>query len=245
MRVLDNLEERGFDVSQGVLFVVDGGKAISKAIKDKWGDTVLVQRCRAHKYRNVTDLLPKSDHAWVKSQMNRAWKMSDPDEAELALRSLAAKIERTHLDAAASLREGLKETVTINAPGVTGALALTPATTNPMESTIDIVKAHARNVKRWRGVTCASDGLQLGCSRHRPSTDESVDIVSWINSLKRSLQLSNARKNLQRLANVATVEYHSQYMDHPKLHGKRDILARVTVSSRRGESHLPATRLTP
>ncbi len=151
MRVLDNLEERGFDVSQGVLFVVDGGKAISGAIRDKWGDRALIQRCRAHKYRNVTDLLPKSDHAWAKSQMNRAWKMSDPQEAEQALRSLAAKIERTHPDAAASLLEGLKETVTINALGVTGELALTLATTNPMESTIDIVKAHARNVKRWRG----------------------------------------------------------------------------------------------
>ncbi|MDA8186288.1 MAG: IS256 family transposase [Actinomycetota bacterium] len=150
-KLLDDLEDRGFDASAGVLFVIDGGKAIARAIEDKWGDTALIQRCRQHKYRNVTDLLPKSDHAWVKIQMNRAWRMPDPDGAEEALRSLAAKLERTHPDAAASLREGLEETVTINALGVTGTLAATLATTNPIESTIDIIKVHARNVKRWRG----------------------------------------------------------------------------------------------
>jgi putative transposase len=149
-KLLNDLEERGFDPTAGVLFVIDGGKAIYHAIVDKWGDVALVARCREHKRRNVVDLMPKSDHPWVNRELNRAWKIPDAGEAEQALRRLAAKIERTHPDAASSLREGLVETITINALGVTGSLERTLASTNPMESTIDIVKAHARNVKRWR-----------------------------------------------------------------------------------------------
>jgi putative transposase len=149
--LLNDLEERGFDPSAGVLFVIDGGKAIYHAIADKWSDVALVQRCRKHKAQNVLDLLPASDHPWVRAELNRAWGISDPADAERALRNLAAKIERAHPDAAASLREGLTDTVTINRLGVTfGFLARTLATTNPIESTIDIIKVHARNVKRWQ-----------------------------------------------------------------------------------------------
>jgi transposase-like protein len=150
-RLLNDLEERGFDPSEGVLFVIDGGKAIYHAIADKWSDVALIQRCRKHKAQNVLDLLPASHHSWVRAELNRAWNMADPADAERALRNLAAKIERTHPDAAASLREGLTDTITINRLGMTtGFLARTLATTNPMESTIDIVKVHARNVKRWQ-----------------------------------------------------------------------------------------------
>jgi transposase-like protein len=150
-RLLDDLEDRGFDPGDGVLFVIDGGKAIYHAIVDKWGDVALIQRCRAHKARNLTDLLPADQHAWVLRDLHRVWKMADAGEAERALRALADKIERTHPDAAASLREGLTDTITINRLGIDGTLAATLATTNPMESTVDIVRAHARNVKRWQG----------------------------------------------------------------------------------------------
>ena len=149
-RLLDNLEDRGFDPSAGVLFVIDGGKAIFHAITDKWGDVALIQRCREHKRRNIIDLLPADHHAWVNRDLNRAWQLPDVAEADKALRALAVKIERTHPDAAASLREGLTETITINRLAVSGTLARTLATTNPMESTVDIIKTHARNVKRWQ-----------------------------------------------------------------------------------------------
>lgn len=148
-RLFDNLDDRGFDPSAGVLFVIDGGKALSAAIKDRYGDVALIQRCRAHKSRNVTDLLPESHRPWVRRALTAAWNQPDVAEAEKALRQLAAKLERTHPDAAASLREGLVETISINRLGVTGTLARTLATTNPMESTVDIIRTHARNVKRW------------------------------------------------------------------------------------------------
>ena len=85
----------------------------------------------------------------MKRDLNRAWNDPDAGAAERALRALAAKIRRTHPDAAASLTEGLAETVTINRLGIDGRLARTLATTNPMESTVDIIRTHARNVKRW------------------------------------------------------------------------------------------------
>lgn len=94
-------------------------------------------------------LVPIEAHDWVNRELNAAWRHSDADTARAMLNSLAAKLERSWPDAAASLREGLDETITINRLGVTGALAKTLGTTNPMESTIDIVRSHARNVKRW------------------------------------------------------------------------------------------------
>lgn len=99
----------------------------------------------------MIDLLPAEHHAWVKRDLNRAWNLPDAGKAEQALRPLAAKIRRTHPDAAASLAEGLSESVTINRLGVDGRLARTLATTNPMESIVDIVRIHSRNVKRWMG----------------------------------------------------------------------------------------------
>lgn len=111
-------------------------------------------QCAALHKRVVTedrvDLLPADHHAWVNRDLNRAWQLPDVAEADKALRALAVKIERAHPDAAASLREGLTETITINRLAVSGTLARTLATTNPMESTVDIIKTHARNVKRWQ-----------------------------------------------------------------------------------------------
>jgi putative transposase len=147
--LLNDLERRGFDPSAGVLFVVDGGTAIGSAIRKKWGECALIQRCRAHKARNVTDLVPLGERTRVHTALFAAWAQPDASEARKALRALAAKLDRTHPDAAASLREGLEDTITVNRLGVTGTLLKTLATTNPMESTVDIVKVHARNVKRW------------------------------------------------------------------------------------------------
>jgi transposase-like protein len=151
--LLNNLEDRGFDPAAGVLFVIDGGKGIYHAITSKWGDVALIARCGEHKRRNVLAHLNLSEHTWVNRALNDAWRSADAGEAEAKLRSLAVKLERVNPDAAASLREGLAETVTINRLGVTpgSSLARTLSTTNPMESTIDIVKVHARNVKRWQG----------------------------------------------------------------------------------------------
>jgi transposase-like protein len=150
-QLLRSAKERGLDASAGILFVIDGGKGLAAAIRQVFdGCPFQIARCRVHKERNVLDHLAKTEHAWVRRELRAAWKLTDAYAATRALENLARKLHRINPDAAGSLREGLDETLTITRLGVTGTLAKTLGSTNPMESTIDIVRVHARNVKRWR-----------------------------------------------------------------------------------------------
>jgi putative transposase len=141
------LRDRGLDATEGVLFVPDGGKALARAVRDVFGHHAVIARCRVHKERNVLDHLPEAERPWVRRKLRAAWANPNPDEAEAALRALAAQLERVNPDAAASLREGLAATLTVTRLGVTGSLLKTVMSTNPVESMIEIVRAHARNVK--------------------------------------------------------------------------------------------------
>ena len=142
--------ERGLDASEGILFVLDGGKALKKAVLDVFGNQAVIARCRVHKERNVMDYLPEAERPWVRRKLRAAWAKQNAGEAEAALRSLALQLEKVNPDAAGSLREGLSETLTVTRLGVTGALLKTVMGTNPVESMIEIVRHHARNVKRWQ-----------------------------------------------------------------------------------------------
>ncbi len=148
--LIAGLRDRGVDASEGMLFVLDGAKALSKAVRDVFGDQAVIARCRLHKERNVMDHLPEAQRPWVRRKLRAAWANPNADEAETALRALAGQLDKVNPDAAASLREGPAETVTVTRLGVTGALLKTVMSTNPVESMIDIVREHARNVKRWR-----------------------------------------------------------------------------------------------
>ncbi len=148
-QLLTNLVERGLDLEQGVLCVIDGGKALRKAINEVLG-RVPVQRCIRHKERNVLDLLPERDRSQVKARLRRAWADQDHDRALEQLQLLAGELERSHPGAAASLREGLAETLTITRLGVKGRLKDTLQSTNPCESMIETVRHTSRNVKRWQ-----------------------------------------------------------------------------------------------
>lgn len=142
--------ERGLDASAGLLFVLDGAKALHAAVRDVFdGQPVQVQRCRRHKTENIVGYLPAAEKGWVRRQLAAAWAEPDPTEARAALQELARKLDRLNPDAAGSLREGLEETITINRLGIAATLGRTLATTNPIESSIDIVRSHARNVKNW------------------------------------------------------------------------------------------------
>jgi len=147
--LLTNLVARGLDVSQGVLCVIDGSKALRKAIDEVLGP-VPVQRCIRQKERNVLDHLPERDRPPVKQRLRRAWELDDHDRALSELRALAAELERSHPGAAASLREGIAETLTLTRLGIKGSLKRTLASTNPCESMIEIVRRTSRNVKRWQ-----------------------------------------------------------------------------------------------
>jgi putative transposase len=148
--LLADLVDRGLDPEQAILFVIDGGKAIRRAIKDVFGERALVHRCHRHKERNVCDLLPERDRPAVLAKIRGAWALKDVDLAEQRLELLASELDRTWPDAAASLREGMPETLTLMRLAITGGLAKTLCSTNPCESMIEIVRRTQRNVKRWQ-----------------------------------------------------------------------------------------------
>ncbi len=147
--LLADLVSRGLDVEQGVLVVLDGSKALRAAVDEIFGP-VPVQRCVRHKERNVLDHLPERDRPAVKARLRRAWSSDNHARALDGLRILASELEHSHPGAAASLAEGLEETLTLTRLGVRGRLKKTLASTNPIESMIEIIRRTSRNVKRWQ-----------------------------------------------------------------------------------------------
>jgi len=149
--LLADLVERGLPAERAMLFVIDGAKALRKAIRKVYGELGVVQRCHVHKRRNVLDHLPKEMHPSVARALRDAWAADSAELGQRQLERLARSLEREHPGAAASLREGLEETFTVQRLGITGALARTLASTNPIENLNGAVAAFTRNVKRWRG----------------------------------------------------------------------------------------------
>ncbi len=146
--LLADLVERGLDPEQGMLFVLDGSKALRMAVRTVFGE-VPVQRCLWHKERNVLGHLPERDRPQVKARMRRAWRESDYPRALDQLQQLAGELDHTHPGAAASLREGMEETLTVIKLGIKGKLRRTLESTNACESMIDTVRRTQRNVKHW------------------------------------------------------------------------------------------------
>jgi transposase-like protein len=146
--LLSDLVERGLDPEQGMLFVIDGSKALRKAIRSVFGE-VPVQRCIRHKERNVMHHLPERDRPPIKARLRRAWAETDYDRALEQLQRLASELDYTHPGAAGSLREGMEETLTVIRLGIRGKLKRTLESTNPCESMIDGVRTTQRNVKHW------------------------------------------------------------------------------------------------
>jgi hypothetical protein len=152
--LITGLRERGLDVTKPILAVLDGSKALSRAVKDVF-DKPLIQRCQQHKIKNVRDKLPERLKAVAEKRMRQAYHAESALKAEGLLAELARELDKTHPGAAASLREGMAETLTILRLGVPPTLARTLRSTNPIESMIEICREHAKNVKRWRDGTMA------------------------------------------------------------------------------------------
>jgi transposase-like protein len=148
-RLVADLADRGLDAEHGLLFVVDGGKAIDKAVRAVFGGKALIQRCRRHKERNVTDHVPEAERPLLQRRLRAAWALTNFDEARAELEAIASSLAKQRPGAAASLREGLEQTLTVNRLGIGGSLLQTVDSTNPVESMIEIVRDHSRRVKRW------------------------------------------------------------------------------------------------
>jgi putative transposase len=164
--LITGLRDRGLDVTKPVLAVLDGAKALSSAVKAVF-DKPLIQRCQQHKIRNVIDKLPDRLKQVTERRMRQAYHAESALKAEGELEQLARELAKTHPGAAASLREGMAETLTILRLEVPPTLARTLHSTNPVESMIEICREHSKNVKRWRGGTmalrwCAAGMLEAG-----------------------------------------------------------------------------------
>ena len=148
--LLADLVARGLDATDGLLVVIDGAKALAAAVREVFGATAVVQRCTLHKRRNVADHLPDKEKAWVDAKLVKAFGHPDPDQGQRAATHLAGLLDKAYPGAAASLREGLPELFTVARLGITGTLAKSLVSSNPIESMISIARATNRNVTRWR-----------------------------------------------------------------------------------------------
>jgi putative transposase len=164
--LLQDLLARGLAVEGRVLCVIDGGKGLRKALGDVLGDAAVIQRCQLHKGRNLAALVPKARRAYVQATLRRAYHATSPTLARRQLRALATWLERNgQADAAASVREGLEETLTVLKLGLPPRLRRFFATTNCIENLIGTVRHVTRNIKRWRDGDMRRRWIGLGLLR--------------------------------------------------------------------------------
>ncbi len=151
--LLADLVERGLDTNRSLLIVIDGAKALHKAVVEVFGRRALIQRCREHKKRNVTDALPERLRSSVRSAMNQVYATRDARSARRRLDNLTRRLEHQDPGAAASLREGVEETLTVMRLGLPENLARVLSSTNLIENLFSRVRAIGRRVKRWQSGT--------------------------------------------------------------------------------------------
>jgi transposase-like protein len=161
--LLQGLLNRGLKVEDKLLCIIDGGKGIRKALDDVFGDRAVIQRCQVHKQRNLREHLPEERHGYVVSSMREAYRAATADTARKKLRGLVSWLESNgHEDAAASLREGLEETITVVKLDLPLALRRSLATTNNIENLVGSIRRVSRNVKRWRGADMIRRWVSFG-----------------------------------------------------------------------------------
>jgi putative transposase len=149
--LLANLQSRGLRTDRSLLVILDGSKALRKAVRATFGEAALVQRCQVHKTRNILEYLSERDRPWAQAILRRAYQTTDVKTAQRLLLDLARRLEHEYPSAAESVREGLEETLTVLTLKLSPRLRRSLATTNAAESLISRTRLVKRNVKRWRG----------------------------------------------------------------------------------------------
>jgi putative transposase len=148
--LLSNLQSRGLRTDRSVLVILDGSKALRKAVRATFGEAALVQRCQIHKMRNILEYLSDRQRPWAQAILRRAYQSADAKTAQRLLLDLAKRLETDHPSAAESVREGLEETLTVLTLHLSARLRRSLATTNAAESLLSRTRHVKRNVKRWR-----------------------------------------------------------------------------------------------
>jgi transposase-like protein len=197
--LLDNLIERGLDPKLCRLFIVDGSKALIKAIRRTFGRHTPIQRCQVHKARNIVERLPKHLHASVRAALRQAWELDDAEKAERLLRNLARRLEQVAPGVSTSILEGLDEMLTVIRLGLPSSLRRSLACTNIIENMMGTVRRVCRNVKRWRDASMA----------RRWTAAAMQEAVKGFRRLKAYRQLPMLR--------TALVAHQSKHADHAML----------------------------
>lgn len=148
--LLADLRDRGLRTDRPILAVLDGAKALARAVRNVFGDQAIIQRCQAHKRRNVVDQLPDEMKASVKQALRDAYAAKDADRARTMLTNLVRRLRDDHPGAAASLEEGLDETISVKRLRLSPKLERQLSTTNAIENLMGSVRRLSRRVKRWR-----------------------------------------------------------------------------------------------
>ena len=194
--LLEELRERGVRTDVPTLFVLDGAKALRAAVIRVWGKFAVIQRCQVHKRRNVEAHLPDKHHDELRQRLNAAYHETNQAQALALLRATAQWLRRISPAAAASLEEGLEETLTVVRLGVPELLRKTLATTNPIESAFSVAESVTRRVKRWRD----------GNMRERWCVAGLVDAESRFNRVKGHKHLPQLLTALDRLVASPTLD---------------------------------------
>lgn len=153
--LIDDLIARGLDPAVPRLFIIDGAKALAKAIRRSFGRHTPIQRCQIHKARNIMERLSPALHASVRRALRQAWELDDADKAEKLIRNLAQRLERDAPGVSKSILEGLDEILTVSRLGLPAQLRRSLACTNIIENMMGTVRRVTRNVKRWSSASMA------------------------------------------------------------------------------------------
>jgi len=153
--LLDDLVERGLDPKLCRLFILDGAKALKKAVRNRFGKHTPIQRCQVHKSRNILDRLPKGFQASTKKALRQAWELGDADKGEKLLRNLARRLEKEALGVSGSILEGIDDILTVTRLGLPDDLRRSLACTNIIENMMGTIRRVTHNVKRWRDAKMA------------------------------------------------------------------------------------------
>ena len=194
--LLEELRERGVRTDVPTLFVLDGAKALGAAVVRVWGKFAVIQRCQAHKRRNVEAHLPDKHHDELRERLNAAYHETNATQARTLLMATVKWLRRISPAAAGSLEEGLEETLTVVRLGVPELLRKTLATTNPIESAFSVAESVTRRVKRWRD----------GDMRQRWCVAGLLDAESRFNRIKGYKHLPQLVAALERTLDAPTLD---------------------------------------
>ena len=193
--LLDDLIGRGLSVEKPILVVLDGAKALKKAVTSRFGSKAVIQRCRVHKKRNLQKYLPRKYHGMLSLKLTMAWGMTAYDKAYKELRKVHDWLASINQAAAESLDEGFEETLTINRLGLPAPLRRLFAGTNSIESCFSRAGDLCRNVKRWRDGNMArrwAGAVLLEAESHFNRVQGYGQLPLLINALSRTLDKQEA-----------------------------------------------------